>query len=70
LGCLSQGNSSDCVVWFALAIRTRQVVVVATSLIPIVVVVVVVVVVATRVVLAFAANGIVFGVRLVLFVGP
>jgi hypothetical protein len=70
-------DSRDCVVWLALAIRTRVVVVVATSIIPVVVVVVVVivvvvvvVVVAARVVLALAANGVVLGVRLVLFVGP
>jgi hypothetical protein len=42
-------DSRDCVVWLALAVRTRVVVVVATYLIP------VVVVVAARVVLALAA---------------
>jgi hypothetical protein len=46
-------DSRDCVVWLALAIRTR-VVVVATPLIPVVV---------------LAANGVVLGVRLVFFVG-
>jgi hypothetical protein len=59
-------DSRDCVVWLALAIRTR-VVVVATPLIPVVVVVVVVVV--AWVLLALAANGVVLGVRLVFFVG-
>jgi hypothetical protein len=58
-------DSRDCVVWLALAIRTR-VVVVATPLIPVVVVVVVVV---AWVLLALAANGVVLGVRLVFFVG-
>jgi hypothetical protein len=57
-------DSRDCVVWLALAITTR-VVVVATPLIPVVVVVVVV----ARVLLALAANGVVLGVRLVFFVG-
>jgi hypothetical protein len=57
-------DSRDCVVWLALAIRTR-VVVVATPLIPVVVVVVVV----ARGLLALAANGVVLGVRLVFFVG-
>jgi hypothetical protein len=57
-------DSRDCVVWLALAVRTRVVVVVATPLIPIVVVA------AARVVLALAANGIVLGVHPVFFVGP
>jgi hypothetical protein len=56
-------DSRDCVVWLALAIRTR-VVVVATALIP------VVVVVAARILLALAANGVVLSIRLVFFVGP
>jgi hypothetical protein len=56
-------DSRDCIVWLALAIRTR-VVVVATPLIP------VVVVAAARVLLALAVNGVIFGVCLVFFVGP
>jgi hypothetical protein len=56
-------NSRDCVVWLALAVRTR-VVVVATPLIPIVVVV------AARVLLFLATNSIVLGVRLVFFISP
>jgi hypothetical protein len=56
-------DSRDCVVWLALAIRTR-VAVVATALIP------VVVVAAARVFLALAANNVVLSVRLVFFVGP
>jgi hypothetical protein len=56
-------DSRDCVVWLALAIRTR-VVVVATALIP------VVVVVAARILLALAGNGVVLSIRLVFFVGP
>jgi hypothetical protein len=56
-------DRSDCVVWLALAIRTR-VVVVATALIPVVVVAV------TRILLALAANGVVLSVRLIFFVGP
>jgi hypothetical protein len=59
-------DSRNCVVWFALVIRTRVVVVIATPLIP---VVVDVVVVAARVVLALAVNGVVLGVCLVFFVG-
>jgi hypothetical protein len=59
-------NSRDCVVWLALAIRTLVVVVVATPLI----LVVVVVIVSARVLLVVATNGVVLGVRLVLFVGP
>jgi hypothetical protein len=51
-------DSRDCVVWLALAIRTR-VVVAATALIP------VVIVVAARVLLALATNGVVLGVSLV-----
>jgi hypothetical protein len=58
-------NSHDCVVWLALAIRTLVVVVVATPLI-----LVVVVIVSARVLLVVATNGVVLGVRLVLFVGP
>jgi hypothetical protein len=57
-------DSRDCVVWLALAVRTRVVVVVATPLIPIVVVA------TARVLLALAANGVVLGVSLVFFVGP
>jgi hypothetical protein len=57
-------DSCDCVVWLALAVRTRVVVVVATPLIPIIVVA------AARVILALAANGIILGVSLVFFVGP
>jgi hypothetical protein len=57
-------DSRDCVVWLALAVRTRVVLVVATPLIPIVVVA------AARVVLALATNGIVLGVCLVFFVAP
>jgi hypothetical protein len=57
-------DSPVCVVWLALAVRTRVVVVVATPLIP------VVVVAAARVLLALAANGVVLSVSLVLFVGP
>jgi hypothetical protein len=56
--------SRDCVVWLTLAVRTRVVIVAATPMI------LVVVVVAARVVLALATNGVVLGVRLVLFVGP
>jgi hypothetical protein len=59
-------NSRDGVVWLAFAIRTRIVVVVATSMIP----VVVIVVVAICVVLAFTVNGVILGIRLVLFVSP
>jgi hypothetical protein len=55
-------DSRDCVVWLALEIRTR-VVVVATTLIP------VVVVAAARILLALATNGVVFSVCLVFFVG-
>jgi hypothetical protein len=51
----------DCVVWLALVVRTRVVVIVATPLI-------LFVVVAARVVLALATNGVVLSVRLVLFV--
>jgi hypothetical protein len=57
-------DSCDCVVWLALAIRTR-VVAVATALIP-----VVVVVIAARVLLALATNGVVLGVSLVFFISP
>jgi hypothetical protein len=56
-------DSHDCVVWLALAIRTR-VVAAATALVPVVVIAV------ARVLLALAANGVILGVRLVLFVGP
>jgi hypothetical protein len=56
-------DSRDCVVWLALAVRTR-VVVVATALIS------VVVVAAARILLALAANSVVLSIRLVLFVGP
>jgi hypothetical protein len=56
-------DSHDCVVWLALAIRTR-VVVDATPLIP------VVVVVATHVLLAPATDGVVLGVSLVFFISP
>jgi hypothetical protein len=57
-------DSRDCVVWLALAVRTRVVVVVATPLIP------VVVVAAARVFLALDTNGVVLGISLVFFVGP
>jgi hypothetical protein len=56
--------SRDCVVWLALAVGTRVVVVVVTP-----VILVVIVGVATRVVLALVANGVILGVRLVLFIG-
>jgi hypothetical protein len=56
-------DSHDCVVWLALAIRTR-VVATATALIP------AVVVVAARVLLALATNGVVLGVSLVFFISP
>jgi hypothetical protein len=55
-------DSHDCVVWLALAIRTR--VVVASPLIPVVVVVV------ARVLLALAADSIVLGISLVFFISP
>jgi hypothetical protein len=55
-------DSRDCVVWLALAIRTR-VVVVAIALIP------VVVVAAACILLALAAKSVVHSVRLVFFVG-
>jgi hypothetical protein len=57
-------DSRDSVVWLALAVRTR-VVVVVTPLIP-----VVVVVAAARVLLFLVANGVVLSVRLVFIVGP
>jgi hypothetical protein len=57
-------DNCDCIVWLALVVRTRVVVVVATPLMP------GVVVAATRVFLALAANGVVLGVCLVFFVGP
>jgi hypothetical protein len=56
-------DSRDCIVWLALAIRTR-VVAAATALIP------VVVVVAARVLLALATNVVVLGVSLVFFISP
>jgi hypothetical protein len=56
--------SRDCVVWLTLAVRTQVVVIVATP------VILDVVVFATHVVLALVANGVVLGVRLVLFVRP
>jgi hypothetical protein len=56
-------DSRDCVVWLALAIRTR-VVIAATALIP------VVVVVAARVLLALATDSVVLGVSLVFFISP
>jgi hypothetical protein len=56
-------DSRDSVVWLALAIRTR-VVVVATTLVP------VVVVVAARVLLALATDGVVLGVSLIFFICP
>jgi hypothetical protein len=56
-------DSSDCIVWLALAIRTR-VVVAATTLVP------AVIVVAARVLLALATDGVVFGVSLVFFISP
>jgi hypothetical protein len=55
--------SHDCVIWLALVLRTRVVVILATL-------VILVVVVAARVVLALVANGVVLGVCLVLFVDP
>jgi hypothetical protein len=55
--------SRDCVVWLALAIRTRVVVIIATPVIPIVVFV------AARVLHALAANSIILSVGLVFFVG-
>jgi hypothetical protein len=57
-------DSRDCIVWLALAVRTRVVVVGATSLIP------GVVVATARVLFALAANGVVLGVCFVFFVGP
>jgi hypothetical protein len=57
-------DSRDCVVWLTLAVRTRVVVLVVTPLIP------VVAVAAARVLLALAANGVVLGISLVLFIGP
>jgi hypothetical protein len=54
-------DSRDCVVWLALAIRTR-VVAAATALVP------VVVVVASRVLLALTTDGVVLGVSLVFFI--
>jgi hypothetical protein len=56
-------DSRDCIIWLALAVRTR-VVVVVTPLIP------VVVVAAARVLLALAVNGVILGVCLVFFVDP
>jgi hypothetical protein len=56
-------DSRDCVVWLALAIRTR-VVVAATALIP------VVVIAAARVLLILAMNGVVLGICLLFFVDP
>jgi hypothetical protein len=56
-------DSHDCVVWLALAIRTR-VDIVATALI------LVIVVAAARVLLALAANSIILSIRLALFIGP
>jgi hypothetical protein len=53
----------DSVVWFALAIRTRVVVVVATALIP------VVAAAAAHVLFALAADSVVLGVGLVFFIG-
>jgi hypothetical protein len=57
-------DSRNCIVWLALAVRTRVVVVVATPLFS------GVVVTAARVVLALAANGNILSVCLVFFVGP
>jgi hypothetical protein len=56
-------DSHDSVVWLALAIGTR-VVVVATALVP------VVVAVAARVLLALATNGVILGVSLIFFINP
>jgi hypothetical protein len=56
-------DSRDCVVWLALAIKTR-VVVAVTALIP------VVVVVAACVLLALATNGVLLGISLVFFISP
>jgi hypothetical protein len=57
--------SRDCVVWLALEVRTRVVVVVVVVATPLILVVVV----AAHIVLALAANGVILGVHLVLFVG-
>jgi hypothetical protein len=56
-------DSRDCVVWLALAIRTR--VVAATTAL-----VLVVAIVAARVLLALATNGVLLGVSLVFFISP
>jgi hypothetical protein len=55
-------DSHDCVVWHALAIRTRGVVV-ATALI------LIIVVAAARVLLALAANSVILSIHLVFFIG-
>jgi hypothetical protein len=55
-------DSRDSVVWLALAVGTRVVVVVATALVP------VVAVAAARVLFALAADGVVLGVGLVFFI--
>jgi hypothetical protein len=56
-------DSRDSVVWLALAVRTRVVVVVATALVP------VVAAATTRVLFALAADSVVLGVGLVFFIG-
>jgi hypothetical protein len=55
-------DSRDGVVWLALAVGTRVVVVVTTALVP------VVAAAATRVLLVLATDGVVFGVGLVFFI--
>jgi hypothetical protein len=57
-------DSRDSIVWLALAIGTRVVVVVATALVP------VVAAAAARVLFALAADGVVLGVGLVFFISP
>jgi hypothetical protein len=57
-------DSRDSVVWLALAVGTRVVVVVATALVP------VVAAAAARVLLAFSTDGIVLGVSFVFFIRP
>jgi hypothetical protein len=57
-------DSHDIVVWLALAVGTRVVVVVATALVP------VVAAAAARVLFALVADGVVLGVGLVIFISP
>jgi hypothetical protein len=61
---LSQLDSRDSVVWLALAVGTRVVVVVATALVP------VVAAATARVLFALATDGIVLGVGFVFFIRP